>query len=241
MLILSVFLALPCHAQKKTKAEVKISKIGCEPVKTPRFKDSTESEKDYWGRFYVKFDLQSSGGKDDFTITVDSSSRDAGEFVDAGSFVPSYGRAYDVWVQRSPFGRDASGAYTDPIVREKMPKIAGKWYFKASAVSGGWLMDCCAAKSASLTLSVAADGSAALSGKVGSHKISASSAVFIFQDDVATGFARSEFAIPVTVSKTKKTLDIWFKLWFDASRTAPSKHALSSDEGVGAAFVEAFN
>ncbi len=71
MLILSVLLALPCHAQKKSKAEIKISKIGCEAVKTPRFKDSTESEKDFWGRFYVKFDLVNPGGKDDWLDSVD--------------------------------------------------------------------------------------------------------------------------------------------------------------------------
>ena len=71
MLIFSMLLALPCHAQKKTKAEIKISKIGCEAVKTPRFKDSTESEKDYWGRFYVKFDLLNSGAKEDWLDSVD--------------------------------------------------------------------------------------------------------------------------------------------------------------------------
>jgi len=71
MLVFCVFWALPCRAQKKTKAEIKITKIGCEPVKTPRFKDSTESEKDYWGRFYVKFELQASGGRDDWLDSVD--------------------------------------------------------------------------------------------------------------------------------------------------------------------------
>ncbi|MBP5641020.1 MAG: hypothetical protein J6X55_16185 [Victivallales bacterium] len=71
VMFLSLMLALPCQAQKKSKAEIKISKIGCDAVKTPRFKDSEESEKYHWGRFYVKFDVTSTGTKDDWLDSLD--------------------------------------------------------------------------------------------------------------------------------------------------------------------------
>ncbi len=179
--------------------------------------------------------LATADGKSTLSIAVDSAAREK-SFYEIGVFLPSYATAYDVWVQRSPFKRDASGAYIDPMAASTMPRVAGKWYFKASAVSGGWLLGYVAQKKADVTLSVVADGTATLAGKIGSNKISASSSVFLFDSDVASGFVRSEFAIPVTVSKVKKTLNVWLKLWFDRS----SAHALKPDEGIGAAELESF-
>jgi uncharacterized repeat protein (TIGR02543 family) len=181
--------------------------------------------------------LKTSGDKDTLTVMVGGQSGAAeSEFCVIGVFLPSYGTAYDVWAQRSPFERDAKGAYLDAAVGEQMAKVVGKWYFKVYAVGSQWVLAYTTAKAANLTLSVAADGTATLAGKVGSLKVSASSAVFIFGEDVETGFVRSEFAVPVTVSKVKKTLDIWLKLWFDRD----PEHSFESDEGVGAAEVEAF-
>ena len=183
--------------------------------------------------------LKTSGGKDSVSVTVGGLSRSfEGELFTIGVFLPSYGTPYDVWAQRSPFARDAKGAYLDQVAQAVMPKVVGKWYIKLSAVSGGWLaVGYTTAKAANLTLSVAADGTATLAGKVGSYKVSATSAVFLLDGDVEKGCVRAEFAVPVTVSKKKKTLDIWLKLWLDRS----SAHALESDEGLGAATVEAFN
>ena len=61
-------------------------------------------------------------------------------------------------------------------------------------------------------------------------------ALYVFAADVDAGFVRADFAVPVTVSKTKKTLDIWINLWFDKSNV----HFNARNEGVGAAVLEAF-
>ena len=76
-----------------------------------------------------------------------------------------------------------------------------------------------------------------LAGKVGSYAVSASSSVFVFTADVEAGFVRADFTIPVTVSKTKKTLDIWTNLWFDKSNA----HVDARNEGVGVATVKSYN
>ena len=80
------------------------------------------------------------------------------------------------------------------------------------------------------------DGIAQLAGKVGSYSVSASSAVFVFDGDVALGFVRADFPVPVTVNKVKKTLDIWLNLWFDRDRG----HFNARGEGIGAASLETF-
>ena len=181
--------------------------------------------------------LQTSGGKDTVSVTVGEQARALSEeFCDIGVFLPSYGTAYDVWAQRSPFARDAKGAYVDPVAKAVMPSVIGKWYFKVYAVGSQWEMAYTTAKAANLTLSVAADGTATLAGKVGSYKVSATSAVFLFGEDVENGFVRSDFVVPVTVSKTKKALDIWLNLWFDRSNA----HFNARGEGIGAAWVESF-
>ena len=102
--------------------------------------------------------------------------------------------------------------------------------------SGAWQFDFATAKTANLTLTVSADGTTKMAGKIGSLKVSASSAVFVFSYDVAEGFVRADFAIPVTVSKTTKTLDVWTNLWFDKS----SIHFNARNEGVGGAALETF-
>ena len=182
--------------------------------------------------------LKTSGEKDKVTVTVSEQADVLNEeFCDIGVFRPSYGTTYEVWAQHSPFARNSAGEYLDPVVKGVMPYIVGKWYFKVYAVGSQWGIGyTTSAKSANLTLSVAADGTATLSGKVGSYKVSATSAVFVFERDVALGFVRSEFVVPVMVSKTKKALNIWLNLWFDRS----NDHLGAWGEGIGAAWVESF-
>ena len=181
--------------------------------------------------------LSTASGKDALTVTVHEAADALDEsFCDIGSFVPSYGTAYDVWAQRSPFARDASGKYLDATVASVMPKVAGKWYLKATKAGSSWVLSYGTSKSYNLALNVAADGTATLAGKVGSYSVSASSAVFPFTADAAVGYVRSDFAVPVTVSKTKKTLDFWINLWFDRSNS----HVSARGEGVGMATIEAF-
>jgi len=181
--------------------------------------------------------LATSSGKDvvEFTASDEALTLDE-SFRETGVFTPSYGTSYDIWAQRAPFDRDASGAYVDETVAAAMPKIVGTWYFKVYSVGSEWQFAYATAKTANLTLVVSADGTTKLAGKVGSYKVSASSAVFVFTDDVAEGFARADFAVPVTVSKTKKTLDIWTNLWFDKS----NNHFNVRNEGIGAAALETF-
>lgn len=156
---------------------------------------------------------------------------------EVGAFTPSYGTVYEVWAQRAPFARDEAGNYRNPIVADAMASVAGTWYFKAYAVGSEWLFGYGTSKSYDLKLTVAADGTAKLAGKVGSYSVSASSAVFVFPGDVELGFVRADFPVAVTVSKKKKTLDIWTSLWFDRS----NDHLTARGEGIGGASVEDFN
>ena len=117
-----------------------------------------------------------------------------------------------------------------------MNHIVGKWYFKAYAVGSQWELLYATSKTATLTLTVAADGTTKLAGKIGSSAVSASSAAVVFSGDVETGYVPADFAVPVVVSKTKKTLDIWTNLWFDRSNS----HFNSRGEGIGGASMETF-
>ena len=159
-------------------------------------------------------------------------------FHEVGTFTPSYGTTYSVWAQRAPFARNADGSYCDPVIDDVMKnrRVVGKWYFKAYASGATWLLDYATAKTANLTLVVAADGTAKLAGKVGSYSVSASSAVFVFDGDVDAGFVRADFPVTVTVKKEKKTLDIWLNLWFDRDHS----HYNARGEGIGAATLETF-
>ena len=181
--------------------------------------------------------LASSTGKDVVHFTVPEVLPPLDEsFCKSGVFAPSYGTSYDVWAQRAPFERNASGAYLDETVAAAMPKVVGTWYFKVYSIGSEWQFAFATSKTANLTLTVSADGLTKLAGTVGSYKVSASSAVFVFTDDVDAGFVRADFAVPVTVSKTKKTLDIWLNLWFDKSNV----HFNARNEGIGAAVLEEF-
>lgn len=71
IILLGLLTAMPAMAQKKSKAEVKISEIKADAVKTPDFKASEESTKDHWGRFRVKFDLKSAGTADGWLSEMD--------------------------------------------------------------------------------------------------------------------------------------------------------------------------
>ena len=153
-----------------------------------------------------------------------------------GVFTPSYGTDYEIWAQRAPFARKADGTYEDEVLNGVMGKVVGKWYFKAYAVGSEWVLLYSTSKAAGLTLSVAADGTAKLAGKVGSYAVSASSSVFVFAGDIEKGCVRADFPMPVTVSKKKKTLDIWLNLWFDRS----NDHFNTRGEGVAGASIEEF-
>ena len=118
----------------------------------------------------------------------------------------------------------------------KHRNVVGKWYFKAYGSGSSWFLDYATASTANLTLTVKDDGIAQLAGKVGSYSVSASSAVFVFDGDVALGFVRADFPVPVTVNKVKKTLDIWLNLWFDRDHS----HYNARGEGIGAASLETF-
>ena len=180
--------------------------------------------------------LSTSSGKDHVAITVDENSPPDKSIACIGAFVPSYGTTYEIWAQRAPFARRPDGSYVDELMADAMKKVVGKWYFKAYAVGSYWELLYATSKTAGLTLTVSADGTTKLAGKIGSYSVSASSAVFVFSGDVAQGFVRADFPVPVTVSKTKKTLDIWTNLWFDKSNA----HGTSRGEGIGGASLETF-
>ena len=166
-------------------------------------------------------DLATADGEDMvlFTVLANSVSSD---FVSYGTFTPSYGTEYEVWAQRSPFERDESGAYVDPLVAESAARFVGDWHFVAYPIGpSGKLMllafaDPDQADETGFTITVSEDGTAVLAGKIGEQTvIGASSTVFVFEDDVTVGFVRADFAIPVTVDDVKKTLDVRLRLWFD--------------------------
>ena len=169
-------------------------------------------------------------------VVVDENSPPDKSIAEIGSFTPSYGTAYEVWAQRAPFARNPDGSYVDPLMESAMNHIVGKWYFKAYAVGSQWELLYATSKTATLTLTVAADGTTKLAGKIGSYAVSTSSAVFVFSGDVETGYVRADFPVPVVVSKMKKTLDIWTNLWFDRSNS----HFNSRGEGIGGASLETF-
>ena len=135
-------------------------------------------------------------------------------FATIGVFTPSYGTEYAVWAQRAAFGLDSSGEYLDETAAAAMPQLVGKWYFKAVKSGSSWVLKTATAKTATVTLTVSSSGTAKLAGKIGSYAVSASSSVFLFADDVEAGFASADFALPVTVSKTKKTLNVSLDLLF---------------------------
>jgi len=173
-----------------------------------------------------------------FTVSGDSASTD---FISYGVFSASYGKEYEVWAQRSPFERDETGAYVDPLVADNIDKIVGTWHFAVyPGPSDEWTIGFAEEGSADLTLSIKDDGTATLAGKVGSYGVSASSAVFVFADNVTEGFVRTDFAVPVSAQSdngtAKKTLDFWLKLWFDRA----SSHYSAPGEGIGVASLEDF-
>ncbi len=185
--------------------------------------------------------LATSSGKDVVFVTVgDEQMRAEKSFRKVGSFQPSYGTEYEVWAQRAPFAVDVSGAYLDPDVAKAMPHVTGKWYFKAYSVASVWILRYATAKTADVTLTVAADGTAKLAGKIGSYPVSAASAVFVFGEDVEDGFVRADFPVPISVKSgkttVKKTLDIWLNLWFDKS----NDHFDARREIIGFASIENF-
>ena len=181
--------------------------------------------------------LASADGKDVVAVTVGGEQPTSSSvFSKIGAFLPSYGTEYEVWAQRSRFDRDSEGSYLDPTVANVADSVIGTWYFKANADNGTWRFDYATQKAATLTLTVAADGTAKLAGKVGSYAVSFSSTVLVFDEDVDVGFVRADFPVPVTVSKVKKTMDIWLRLWFDRAHS----HYNEPSEDIGGAKIKDF-
>ena len=159
-------------------------------------------------------ELATSDGEDTllFTVPGDSTSTD---FVSYGVFTPSYGTAYEVWAQRSLFGKDASGAYADPLVSANADKFVGEWQFAAQPLTSNLWTVAFADADPAFRVLVSDDGTAVLNGTVGDFTVTSASTVFVFEDDVTAGFVRADFAVPVTVDDVKKTLDVRLRLWFD--------------------------
>lgn len=164
--------------------------------------------------------LTSSTGKDRLDVSIDVNSVGS-DFELAGTFTPSYGTVYTAIAQR---------ATAVPV------KVVGTWYLIATKVGSSWVMSYGTSKSKNLTLKVTSDGTATLAGTIGSYTVSATSAALVFASDVEQGFVRADFPLPVTVSKVKKTLDLWLNLWFDKSNA----HTTERDEGIGAAVIREF-
>ena len=187
--------------------------------------------------------LATADGVDALTFTVGARMLSAA-YLSCGAFKAPYGSEYEVWAQRSPFGRNAAGGYVDPLAAGNAGKLVGDWHFKA-AYDGSygydlWKLHFAASDDADLTLRVSEDGSATLAGKVGPHAVSASSAVFLFEDDVAKGFASTGFAIPVSAGAASeaKMLQIWLRLWFDKDNGDP--RISGGERSVGNAYLEVF-
>ena len=189
--------------------------------------------------------LATADGGDALTFTAGGRMLSAA-YLSCGVFEAPYGSVYEVWAQRSPFVRDASGGYVDPLVAGNVDKLIGDWHFKV-AYDGSygydvWKFHFAAHDDADLTLRVSEDGSAMLTGKVGPHVVSASSTVFLFESDVAKGFASTGFAIPVLNESGKaseaKMLQIWLWLWFDKDNGDP--RISGGERSVGNAYLEVF-
>ena len=181
-------------------------------------------------------ELATTDGKHRVSVTASADTPPYESIREIGTFVPSYGTVYQIWAQRAPFARNPDGTYVNPDIDAAMKKVVGKWYFKPYAVGSQWVLLYTTSKSATVTLTVSADGTTKLAGKIGSYTISASSAVFVFAGDIEVGCVRADFPVPVTVSKKKKTLDIWTNLWFDKS----NDHFNTRGEGVGGATIQEF-
>lgn len=183
-------------------------------------------------------DLATADGGSVLTFTVGESASDD---LHSGVFSTSDGSEYKVRAQRSQFARDASGEYANQLVAANADSIVGVWRFAAYAgPNDEWTIGFAGQDAAALTLQVSDDGTATLAGEVGSHAVSASSVVFVFKDDIEAGFARTDFTIPVSAESGdvagKKTLDIWFKLWFDRD----SGHYNPNGGGIGFASIDDF-
>ena len=101
------------------------------------------------------------------------------------------------------------------------------WYFTAVGdEQTGWTFAYTKdAKAAALTVTLKADGSTAIAGKLGSIKISASGSANV--GGMRAGAIIADFAPIITVNKVKRALSIHANLWFDRS----NDHA----EGAGGA------
>ena len=125
----------------------------------------------------------------------------------SGTFSSAIGRELVVTAQRNAFGKT--------------------WYFNATgSESSGWTLSFAPnAKSAALTVTLKADGSTSIAGKLGAIKASASGCANV--GGLSEGAVLADFAPVVKVGGVKKTLSITANLWFDRSDNHP--------EGVGSA------
>ena len=189
--------------------------------------------------------LITADGANELTFTVDGKA-DPLAYLSRGMLETSDGASYEVWAQRSPFERDDSGAYINPLAAANIGKIVGKWHFKAvyddSYGYDVWKFHFASPEKADVSLEVSEDGSAVLAGMIGSHTVSASSAVFLFENDVANGFVRTGFAVPVSTqtgsAAETESLQIWLRLWFDKSNGDP--RISGGERSVGNAYLEVF-
>ena len=191
--------------------------------------------------------LSTADGANKLTFTV-GDEKLSGKALPCGVFETSDGAKYEVRAQLSPFTRDGSGRYVDPLVAANANKFVGDWYFKVafddSFGYGVWRFRFTTAEEADLTLKVSEDGTAILAGKIGSYQVSASSAVFVFEDDVTDGFVSTGFMIPVSSDsdETSETvtgvLQVWLRLWFDKDNGDP--RVWGGERPVGNAVLEPF-
>lgn len=128
------------------------------------------------------------------SVAVDASKDWNGEQL-TGEVVMKDGMCYDVTAQRNAFRKG--------------------WPFKAVEVSDGmWSLELVeSSKQANVTVSVKADGSTQISGKLGSLKVSASGSVNVA--GIREGVLRADFAPVVTIQKKKRILNIVTDLRFD--------------------------
>ena len=190
--------------------------------------------------------LSTADGANTLTFTVGDETL-SGKALPCGVFETSDGAKYEVRAQRSPFTRDGSGRYVDPLVAANANKFVGDWYFKVAfdeSFGGVWRFRFTTAEDADLTLKVSEDGTAKIAGKIGSYTVSASSTVFVFEDDVTNGFVSTGFMIPVsgdsdaTSETVTGVLQVWLRLWFDRDNGDP--RVWGGERPVGNAVLEPF-
>lgn len=71
MIFLLLCACVPLLGQKRSRADIKITSLKVEAVKTPDFKASKDTPKDHWARFVVKYDVKRAGTRDKWIDEMD--------------------------------------------------------------------------------------------------------------------------------------------------------------------------